>query len=436
MCKRAEKCNDLLPFAGKVKGSVFLKYLKLFVDFEELIAPLDDAERGRLFSAVLSYARDREEPSLTGNERFLWPAARQQLDKTWEQYEKTVAANTQNARKGGRPRNRKAVDLTAQVREDEAVKGGYFREQDTPDLTAQVQEGEAVKGGYFRERDTSALTAQARKEEVISSLLRGMPEQGAFPAAKPDRTGSSAAPLPKEKRPGRNRPLAADRPGLTHPLRVQLPGENRPVRAQAPSPERAPRAPLFRTMEEPPAASGAEEIPLPREEDAPPAEEFPLPREEDAPPAEEFPLPGEEDAPPAEEFPLPGEEDAPPEEEKEPEEKTAIPQCLWARPDQGIAISLPLPQGNAYPVFDYKVRQWEEKFPRVQVREELKKIRTWLLQNPQRQQGKDEIIPFILRWLEKNQKRAASPAPRGKETPAPSYDLEAIRRQMLENTAG
>ena len=56
-------------------------YIKLFVDYLDAIEPLGDAERGRLFTSLLEYARSGEAPQLNGNERFLFPMMRAQIDR-------------------------------------------------------------------------------------------------------------------------------------------------------------------------------------------------------------------------------------------------------------------------------------------------------------------------------------------------------------------
>lgn len=61
-----------------------MEYLKVFTSFIEIIEPLDDAERGRLFTAMLRYADNGEIPVLTGNERFVWAMAKQGIDRTIE----------------------------------------------------------------------------------------------------------------------------------------------------------------------------------------------------------------------------------------------------------------------------------------------------------------------------------------------------------------
>lgn len=57
-----------------------LVYLQIFADKEVLLEPFDDAERGRLLTAMLAYALHDEEMVLTGNERYIWPVFKQMID--------------------------------------------------------------------------------------------------------------------------------------------------------------------------------------------------------------------------------------------------------------------------------------------------------------------------------------------------------------------
>ena len=56
-------------------------WIKVFTDTLDAMEPLGDAERGRLFTAVLKYARTGEVPQLGGNERFIFPMLRAQIDR-------------------------------------------------------------------------------------------------------------------------------------------------------------------------------------------------------------------------------------------------------------------------------------------------------------------------------------------------------------------
>ena len=75
-----------------------MKYLKVWTSFREVIEPLQDAEKGRLFDMMLLYAEEGTDPgNFAGNERFVWPAAKQIIDLAAEKAEKL----RQNGSKGG-----------------------------------------------------------------------------------------------------------------------------------------------------------------------------------------------------------------------------------------------------------------------------------------------------------------------------------------------
>lgn len=73
-----------------------MKYLKVFTDFADAIKELNDAERGRLFMAMLEYARSDVEPVFRGNEKILWPVAKGNIDNQKEAYSHICAVNKQN----------------------------------------------------------------------------------------------------------------------------------------------------------------------------------------------------------------------------------------------------------------------------------------------------------------------------------------------------
>lgn len=77
-----------------------MEYLKIWVSFAEIIEPLNDSERGRLFTAMLIYADTGELPDFKGNERYVWPIAKQAIDRARAESERQTA----NGSKGGRPK--------------------------------------------------------------------------------------------------------------------------------------------------------------------------------------------------------------------------------------------------------------------------------------------------------------------------------------------
>ena len=299
-----------------------VKYLKIFVEFEEYIQALDDGEKGRLFAAMLAYARDGQEPELPGNERFLWPVARQQLKNAAAQYQKVCAANSANARRRG--------GVPPQSRPTRPLQG----------------------------------LGQSEESQQVPGDLAGVP-----PVSRP------------------TRPLQ----GLDQSEESQqVPGD----------------------------LASEEEGEVPHVPPCPPGE-----------------LGGEGS------FSVQGPQLS--------EEATAEAVALEDRsarlgglePLGGRAIcALPLGDGVDYPIFDWKAAEWARQFPGADVPAQLAKMRVWLLAHPERRKRKQEIIPFVLRWLEKAQKAQrppvcpAAPAASMAGAEPPSFNLEAIRQLMLENS--
>lgn len=82
-----------------------MKYLKVWTDFEKILAPLEFDEIGRLFLFMLHYAATGEEPGqddFSGNESFLWPVAKRDIDTMAEKSDTL----RQNGLKGGRPKTK------------------------------------------------------------------------------------------------------------------------------------------------------------------------------------------------------------------------------------------------------------------------------------------------------------------------------------------
>ncbi len=58
-----------------------MDHIKLFFDDLDAMELLGDAEKGRLFTALLVYGKSGEAPQLGGNERFLFPMMRARIDR-------------------------------------------------------------------------------------------------------------------------------------------------------------------------------------------------------------------------------------------------------------------------------------------------------------------------------------------------------------------
>ena len=115
-----------------------MEYLKIFTDFARSIEPLDDAERGRLFSAMMAYADHGEVPELSGNERFIWPTARLHIDREIAFCEKQRAnarrekqqSQTEGEQAKGsqkEPRSAKASQISHKDKEKEKDKENFLK---------------------------------------------------------------------------------------------------------------------------------------------------------------------------------------------------------------------------------------------------------------------------------------------------------------------
>lgn len=73
------------------------EYMCLYHSYLKSIEILNDAEKGRLFTACLTYSMTGEVPDLRGNERFLFPMIQQQIDRDNEKYRAKCEKQAQNA---------------------------------------------------------------------------------------------------------------------------------------------------------------------------------------------------------------------------------------------------------------------------------------------------------------------------------------------------
>lgn len=75
------------------------EYVCLYHSYLKSVEPLNDAERGRLFTACLTYSMTGAEPDLRGNERFVWPTIREQIDRDTKKYSDFCKKQQENIRK-------------------------------------------------------------------------------------------------------------------------------------------------------------------------------------------------------------------------------------------------------------------------------------------------------------------------------------------------
>ena len=121
-----------------------MEYLKVWTSFRQDISMLNYEEKGRLFDAMLLYAETGEETKLDGNERFMWPAAKQSIDRTANKAD----AMRKNGARGGRPKVQKE-----DVRRTTETEETLFGPVDVDRLIGYVESQMRMSPGNFKEME-------------------------------------------------------------------------------------------------------------------------------------------------------------------------------------------------------------------------------------------------------------------------------------------
>ena len=80
------------------------EYFCAFHSYLKSIEPLNDSERGRLFTALLEYSMTGITPEFRGNERFIFPTIKEQIDRDVKKYNDFITRQKEKGMLGGRPK--------------------------------------------------------------------------------------------------------------------------------------------------------------------------------------------------------------------------------------------------------------------------------------------------------------------------------------------
>ena len=86
------------------------EYVKLWVSYEAYFEPLGDAEVGRLTRAMIEYKSSGAAPKFSGNERFVWPAIKRDIDNAIAAQQELSQTRADSGKLGGRPKKPNAFD--------------------------------------------------------------------------------------------------------------------------------------------------------------------------------------------------------------------------------------------------------------------------------------------------------------------------------------
>lgn len=160
------------------------EYVCVYHSYLESIEALDDAERGRLFTAILEYSSRGETGAVSGNERFVWPFIRSQIDRDEQQYEERCRKNSENGKRGGRPKTEENREVISETQNNRTVFPETQKSQEK-----EKEEGEDKDKGEDEEEYTPPTPqrgerARAREREADFEQLW---------AAYPRKVGKEAA---------------------------------------------------------------------------------------------------------------------------------------------------------------------------------------------------------------------------------------------------
>ncbi len=80
--------------------------------------------------------------------------------------------------------------------------------------------------------------------------------------------------------------------------------------------------------------------------------------------------------------------------------------------DNQVVLTIPLNvKGSEFPITKADIAQWQETFPAVDVLAELREVRQWNLDHPQKRKTRKGIRGHISRWLGKEQDRGRASPP-------------------------
>ena len=146
-----------------------MNYVKIHLDALLAYRRLTDTEFGRAIRCVLQYMADGTDPNLDGKVGIMYDVLREQVDRDRKAYDKRVAAQTENGKKGGRPRKNTAHDKNPKEPNETQQKPWVFEK---PNETQKTQEKEkeymppcippagGSGGGFMTEEEAQSISAR------------------------------------------------------------------------------------------------------------------------------------------------------------------------------------------------------------------------------------------------------------------------------------
>lgn len=155
------------------------RYVKAYYDWIEQTAALSDAERGRLFIAILQYARSGLDPKLDGREGILFPAFKAVIDRDNEVSAARAAAGAIGGGVSKPKQNEANVSKTKQTEANVPTKDIRHKTEDIRHKTEDYKTQDSKKESLSDERDEKETQLDAAFERFWEAYPKKVDKKGA-----------------------------------------------------------------------------------------------------------------------------------------------------------------------------------------------------------------------------------------------------------------
>ena len=166
-------------------------YFCAYHSYLEELEQLTDSEKGRLFVACLTYSMTGEVPQLSGNERFVFPSLRGQIDRDKARFAELDRKQAENGRKGGRPRKKPKEPENEEESSSKPKKPTAFSENPkNPPVFLETQKSQEkdIEIENKKKIAAKAATKEKTKNPPDGGLPLPPPSEGECPHPSPEAT--------------------------------------------------------------------------------------------------------------------------------------------------------------------------------------------------------------------------------------------------------
>ena len=155
---------------------MILPYIKIYPDFINVVQELDNGARGRLLLAIMQYANGEEPDELTGAERIAFIVLKGQIDRDADAYEANAKKQSENGKKGGRPKKHTAFSENPKnppvFSESHSKPKKPEKEKDKDKDKEEEEDKDKDKDKSARTRDADAFAAFAAGDGDLLAVLK------------------------------------------------------------------------------------------------------------------------------------------------------------------------------------------------------------------------------------------------------------------------